>query len=58
MVPSKAMCVEMFSEYPPLGHFAVWDVRQTVAIGVIKVVDEKSSSAGKVTKSAVKPSKK
>lgn len=43
MVPSKAMCVEMFSEYPSLGHFAVRDVRQTVATGVIKAVDEKSS---------------
>uniref|UniRef100_A0A452QU95 Tr-type G domain-containing protein n=1 Tax=Ursus americanus TaxID=9643 RepID=A0A452QU95_URSAM len=58
MVPSKAMCVETFSEYPPLGHFAVWDMRQTVAVGVIKAVDKKSSMAGKVTKSAVKASKK
>lgn len=23
MVPSKAMCVETFSQYPPLGHFVV-----------------------------------
>jgi elongation factor 1-alpha len=38
MVPSKAMCVEAFSEYPPLGRFAVRDMRKTVAVGVIKSV--------------------
>nr|CDI57006.1 elongation factor 1-alpha [Melanopsichium pennsylvanicum 4] len=36
MVPTKPMCVESFSEYPPLGRFAVRDMRQTVAVGVIK----------------------
>jgi len=38
MVPSKPMCVEAFSEYPPLGRFAVRDMRKTVAVGVIKSV--------------------
>jgi len=38
LVPSKPMCVETFSEYPPLGRFAVRDMRQTVAVGVIKSV--------------------
>jgi len=33
MVPSKPMCVEAFSDYPPLGRFAVRDMRQTVAVG-------------------------
>lgn len=33
MVPSKPMCVEAFTEYPPLGRFAVRDMRQTVAVG-------------------------
>ena len=37
MVPSKPMCVESFSDYPPLGRFAVRDMRQMVAVGVIKV---------------------
>ena len=41
MEPSKPMCVEAFSEYPPLGRFAVRDMRQTVAVGVIKSVDKK-----------------
>jgi len=42
MVPSKPMCVESFSEYPPLGRFAVRDMRQTVAVGVIKEVTKKA----------------
>merc|ERR1712071_697326 len=34
--PTKPMCVESFTEFPPLGRFAVRDMRQTVAVGVIK----------------------
>tara|TARA_Y100000996_G_scaffold410798_1_gene393770 strand:- start:164 stop:1162 length:999 start_codon:yes stop_codon:yes gene_type:complete len=40
--PSKPMCVEAFTEYPPLGRFAVRDMRQTVAVGVIKKVLSKN----------------
>jgi len=40
LVPTKPMCVEAFAEYPPLGRFAVRDMRQTVAVGVIKSVDK------------------
>lgn len=57
MVPQKPMSVEAFSEYPPLGRFAVRDMRQTVAVGVIKSV-EKSDKTGKVTKAAQKAAKK
>lgn len=32
MIPSKPMCVEAFTEYPPLGRFAVRDMRQTVGM--------------------------
>jgi elongation factor 1-alpha len=38
MVPSKPLTVEPFSDYPPLGRFAVRDMRKTVAVGVIKQV--------------------
>merc|ERR1711963_244859 len=57
MIPSKPMCVEPFQKYAPLGRFAVRDMRQTVAVGVIKAV-EKSEVAGKITKSAAKAGKK
>ena len=53
MKPSKPMCVETLVEYPPLGRFAVRDMKQTVAVGVIKSV-EKIEKQGKVTKSAQK----
>jgi hypothetical protein len=49
MVPTKPMCVEPFTSYPPLGRFAVRDMRQTVAVGVIKAVEKKDVS-GKTTK--------
>ena len=52
------MCVEAFTNYPPLGRFAVRDMRQTVAVGVIKSVEKAEAGAGKVTKAAVKASKK
>merc|ERR1719308_410247 len=58
MIPSKSMCVESFSQYPPLGRFAVRDMRQTVAVGVIKAVEKSDGSGGKTTKSAQKAGKK
>lgn len=35
MVPSKPMCVEAFTDYPPLGRFAVRDMRQVCSESVI-----------------------
>jgi len=43
--PSKPMVVETFSDYPPLGRFAVRDMRQTVAVGVVKTVVKKEDKA-------------
>lgn len=54
LVPSKPMCVESFSDYPPLGRFAVRDMKQTVAVGVIKSVVKAEEKSGKVTKAAQK----
>jgi len=42
LVPTKPMCVEVFSEYPPLGRFVIRDMKQTVAVGVIKAAEKKA----------------
>ena len=47
LIPQKPMCVESFAEYPPLGRFAVRDMRQTVAVGVIKGVTKVDRAAQK-----------
>ena len=60
LVPQKPLCVESFSEYPPLGRFAVRDMRQTVAVGVIKGVNRKNlaEKKGGAAKGAAKAAKK
>ena len=52
MVPQKAMVVETFSTYPPLGRFAVRDMKMTVAVGVVKEIERKTGDKGKTTKAA------
>ena len=47
--PTKPLCVEAFTEYPPLGRFAVRDMKQTVAVGVIKATNKKDLSKVKKT---------
>jgi elongation factor 1-alpha len=45
MKPTKPFCCETFKDYPPLGRFAVRDMKQTVAVGVIKEVTKKDKDA-------------
>ncbi|MDE1851916.1 MAG: translation elongation factor EF-1 subunit alpha [Candidatus Micrarchaeota archaeon] len=39
--PTKAICVEKYSEFPQLGRFAIRDMGQTVAAGVILDITKK-----------------
>merc|ERR1712156_1019686 len=57
LTPTKPMVVETFSTYAPLGRFAVRDMRQTVAVGVIKEITRKRQT-GKTTKAAQKAQRK
>jgi len=43
IVPTKPMCVEVYSEYPSLGRFTVRDNGRTIAVGVIKDVTVKEN---------------
>merc|ERR1712167_543875 len=47
LIPQKKMVVETFALYPPLGRFAVRDMKQTVAVGVIKETTRKAPAAAK-----------
>merc|ERR1711862_692616 len=47
MIASKPMVVEPFADFAPLGRFAVRDMKQTVAVGVIKEVEKKEVTSGK-----------
>jgi len=63
MIPTKPLCVEPFAEYAPLGRFAVRDMRQTVAVGIIKKVnkgawkDPSAKAAKDAAKAAAKDAK-
>jgi len=54
LVPTKPLCVETFNEYPPLGRFAVRDMRQTVAVGVIKGITKSAKGTAVGGKAAGK----
>ena len=41
VVPTKPLCFETFTEYLPLGRFAVDHIKQTVTVGVIEAVTPK-----------------
>lgn len=41
MIPTRDMVIEPFTEFPPLGRFAVRDMGQTVAVGIVMKVTPK-----------------
>jgi elongation factor 1-alpha len=41
LVPQKGMVVESFAEFPPLGRFAVRDMKRTVAVGIVKSITKR-----------------
>jgi elongation factor 1-alpha len=45
VVPSKPLVVEKFQDYAALGRFAVRDMKQTVAVGVVRAVEKKAAEA-------------
>jgi len=47
MVPKRAMVCEAYTEFPPLGRFAVRDMNMTVAVGVIKETTKKEAQKTK-----------
>ncbi len=49
LIPTKPMCVEKFADYPPLGRFAVRDMNQTVAVGIIIDVEKRTSLSSQAT---------
>lgn len=42
---SQLLCMELFTGYPPLGRFAVREMRWTIAVGVVKSAEKKRGAA-------------
>ncbi|CAF4189288.1 unnamed protein product [Rotaria magnacalcarata] len=40
ILPVKPVCVETYEKYPSLGRFIIIDMKRTVAVGIIKVVEK------------------
>ena len=40
LMPTKPICVESFEKYSKLGRFSIRDMRQTIAVGIIKSVEK------------------
>ncbi|XP_030623101.1 elongation factor 1-alpha-like [Chanos chanos] len=53
LVPNKPLCVESFFNYPALGRFAARDLKQTVAVGVIKSVEKADQTKKTVQKTQI-----
>merc|ERR1712007_19008 len=44
LTPTKPLCLEAYSDFAPLGRFAVRDMRHTVAVGIVKKVQFKDTA--------------
>ncbi len=44
LIPTRAMVIEKFSDFPPLGRFAVRDMGMTIAVGIVEDVAPKKMS--------------
>lgn len=44
LVPSKPFCLEIFKEFPPLGRFAIRDMKRTIGVGIVKDIVKKPIS--------------
>jgi elongation factor 1-alpha len=47
MTPTRPLVVEAFSDIPPLGRFAVRDMKRTIAVGVVKEVEREEEGKKK-----------
>ncbi|MCO5596400.1 hypothetical protein L7F22_050461 [Adiantum nelumboides] len=54
MILTKSISAETFFDYPPLGQFAIRDIRQIVVVGVVKAINEREGIDAKVTKAVHK----
>ena len=54
LTPTKPMCVEPLGQFAPLGRFAMRDMKQTVAVGIIKEVTKAELKGGRMTKAGQK----
>ena len=43
MKPTKPLCVESFADFPPLGRFAIRDMKHIVGVGVIKSITKEDA---------------
>merc|ERR1719189_1606572 len=53
LTPTKPMCLEAYTDFAPLGRFAVRDMRHTVAVGIVKKTqfkDQAPEPTGKTKK--------
>ena len=46
IAPTEPLCIERFSDYPPLGRFILREGKNVVAIGIVQDLTKKCVSSG------------